>query len=154
MNVPSYSFEEINPRVIFTFESVGDKNTIQKFIVYDLIKPDDMTYNLALLDIDKDGNFSDLSISNNGDMESVLSTVANTIDVFLKKYPKAKILFKGSSPSRIRLYRMAISKYIVHFEQKFITLGYLTESADEVPELFVKNQPYLAFLIILKPQSK
>ncbi|MFN3487720.1 MAG: DUF6934 family protein [Emticicia sp.] len=59
-------------------------------------------YNLALVNVKKDGTFDNMSISDNGNMETIVSTVIKTIQVFLTFQPEAKMLFMSSSPSRTR----------------------------------------------------
>jgi hypothetical protein len=65
-----------------------------------------------------------MSVSNNQDMETIISTIIRTIQVFLTFQPTAKVLFMGSTPSRTRLYRGIINKYLAQAEQitKFMVL--------------------------------
>jgi hypothetical protein len=59
-------------------------------------------------DVDEDGNKSDLSISNNNDLEKVFSTVIHSLEDFFEIHPTSKVYFTGSSYSRTRLYRITI----------------------------------------------
>ena len=56
------------------------------------------------------GGLNDVVISNNNDAIKVLSTVYQTVLLFVKHFPEAYILMVGSSKSRTRLYQMAITK--------------------------------------------
>ena len=44
-------------------------------------------------------------------MEKVLATVVQTLGVFFMEFEGAKVFFKGSTPSRTRLYRIIIAKF-------------------------------------------
>ncbi|WP_440590452.1 DUF6934 family protein [Nibrella viscosa] len=65
---------------------------------------------IPLVDVDENGAYSDLVISNNNDMPKVLATVAQTLVAFFRLRPTSSVIFRGSTPSRTRLYRMAIAK--------------------------------------------
>ena len=53
----------------------------------------------------------DLAVSNNGDSEKVLATVVAAVYAFYDKHPDAWIFASGSTSTRIRLYRMGMTKY-------------------------------------------
>ena len=150
MSVPSYSFQQFEREFLFTFESVSDEKTIRKVVIYELYDPAALIFNVALVDIDENGEASDLAVSNNKDMEKVLSTVIQTFPVFFKKQPSAKIFLKGSSKARTRLYQIAINKYFDFFEPIYEIYGYLGDSLEEIPEKFTQNNQYKGFLIKLK----
>lgn len=103
-------------------------------------------YNLALVDVKPDGSFDDMSVSNNQDMETIIATVIRTIQVFLTFQPTAKVFFMGSTPSRTRLYRGIINKYLAQAEQIYETHGII----DWVNEPFEGHKNYEVFLIFLK----
>lgn len=127
MDEPSYNFFKINDKLVFEFESIDEDKSVQKLIEYRLINYEISLYNLALLDILPNGEVSDLSVSNNKDMPKVLSTVFHSMLYFFEIKPQARILIQGSTQSRTRLYQIAISKYIVEVEQKFIILGFVNQ---------------------------
>jgi hypothetical protein len=73
------------------------------------IAPD--IYNLALLDYHPLTNeFSDISVTDNGNMREVIATVITILERFLASNPGQKIYFAGSTPARTRLYQIAISQ--------------------------------------------
>ena len=120
MQIEKYRTETESNRLSYSFYSVGEK-TIKKIVEYTKLPKywmianglpiDADVYNLALGDenIDAD-DFSDQIISNNGDMDKVLATVADTAFNFWEYYPNALIFFEGSQPEgqehlRTYLYR-------------------------------------------------
>jgi hypothetical protein len=61
-------------------------------------------YNLAFGDINVEGEIDDLTISDNGDRNKILATVAKSVDEYTKRFPGRWIFFKGSTPERTRLH--------------------------------------------------
>lgn len=128
----------------FKFDSVGLKGIIPKLVMFQKIEEDPDIYNLAFGDLDEKTNeIDDNIITNNGDSEKVLVTVASTVYVFTHKYPDAWIVLEGSSKSRTRLYQMGISKYLEEIKSDFNVFGLIGEDW----LVFEKNQRYEAFLI-------
>ena len=148
MDKPAYPFKVVKNGYRFEFESISPKRTIQKVIEYKELEVENL-FNLALLDIDENGIHSDVVVSDNGDMESVLATVIQTIQVFLALHPKAKVLFMGSTKTRNRLYRAVISKYYQQTERIYEIHG--IHNWENEP--FEKNKDYEAFLIFLRHSS-
>jgi hypothetical protein len=65
-------------------------------------------YNLALGDVDEDNEINDHIITDNGDRNKVLATVAAIVEVYTRRFPDRWVFFKGSTAERMRLYRMAV----------------------------------------------
>jgi len=99
MNQPYYIFEIFEDAFIFEFESISLEKTITKAILFQKTNLPEY-YNLTLADLQADGSNNIFSKSNNGALEKILSTVIQTILVFLDCYPFAKVVFTGSAPSR------------------------------------------------------
>lgn len=144
MNFPPYSFVHSSDGLVYAFRSISDQHTIQKYVIFSTLESP--VYNLALVDLDKDGQLSDTVVSNNKDMERVFSTVIQIILHFLKKEPTAEILFSGSTPERIRLYRIIINKYIDDVTGSLSVYGI---GVDQQREIFQKNRPYTSFVVSL-----
>lgn len=127
----------------FEFVSVGVKGSITKVVRYSEINIKGF-YNLGFGDKDTITGFvSDLSVTNNGDSQKVLATVAATLYVFTNEYPDATVITTGSTEARTRLYRMGITNNLEAIEKDFIVMG-LTESDWEI---FRKDTNYGAFLV-------
>jgi hypothetical protein len=81
-------------------------------------------YNLGFGDKNEvTGNIDDLVITNNGDSQKVLATVASSLLEFTDKYPNAMVYATGSTKSRTRLYRMGISNNLEMIEANFEIFG-------------------------------
>jgi hypothetical protein len=142
MNQPYYNFEIFEDAFRFEFESTSSEKTITKAILFQKTNLLEY-YNLTLADIQPDGSNDIFSKSNNGDLEKILSTVIQTILVFLVYYPFAKVVFTGSTPSRTRLYQIVLSKELDDVKEKFEVIGFTEEKI----ETFQRNQSYLGFII-------
>jgi hypothetical protein len=74
MDRPSYEFEYSLPQAVYLFKIEGKNGRVGKRVQFDLIQ--DNMFNLGFGDWKEDEcGFDDLVITNNGDMEKVLSTV-------------------------------------------------------------------------------
>ena len=130
----------------FEFTSVGSKGNITKVVRYTEINVKGY-YNLGFGDKDPiTGFISDLSVTNNGDSQKVLATVAATLYAVIEYHPGAYIIATGSTEARTRLYRMGITNNLEAIEKDFFIFG-LT-AADWKP--FRKNIAYGAFLVYKK----
>jgi hypothetical protein len=127
---------------VFEFFSTGKKGSILKLIAFMRTKRAGV-YNLAFGDIDEYGEIDDLSISDNGDRNKILATVAKAVDEYIKKFPRRSIVFSGSTIERTRLYRMAIGLNLVELSLQFEIFGQIGN--EFLP--FYKNMPAMAFLI-------
>ena len=127
----------------FEFTSVGLKGSVTKVVRYSEINVKGF-YNLGFGDKDPiTGFLNDLSVTNNGDSQKVLATVAATLYAFTDNHPGVTVIATGSTQARTRLYRMGITNNLKAIEKDFIVLG-LTETQWEP---FRKNITYGAFLV-------
>jgi hypothetical protein len=147
LNKPKYVYEFEEDLLIFEFVSVGIKGHIRKMITYSYTGIENV-YNLGFGDWNEETNeIDDLSVTNNGDSEKVLSTVASTIFDFTEKYPTAMIVATGSTAARTRLYRIGISNNLQEIQINFSVFGFTEQ---ENWEEFVVGKNYEAFLITKK----
>jgi hypothetical protein len=149
MRLEKYELEADSTRTVFDFVSESPKGRILKRVYYTKVKLKGFRnlYNIALGDkIEGSDEIDDLVVTNNQDREKVLATVAATVILFTKRHPKAQIFIRGSSPSRTRLYQIAIGKYFDELSDIFDIKGFIND--DFYP--FEKNKDYFSFLIIRK----
>jgi hypothetical protein len=127
---------------IFDFLSIGKKGLIPKRIEFTHTEIPNIV-NLAFGDIDENGEINDYSISDNGDRNKILATVAFATDLYLNKNPEMWVYFKGSTQERTRLYRMAIG---LNFEELAVKFDiYAEQTGGFIP--FRKNVEVKGVLI-------
>ncbi len=93
-----------------------------------------------------DGEESDISVSNNKDMTTVLATVIKIIDDFLNKFNNKSVIFKGSDLRRTRLYRIIISREYDTIATHFRILGVKNGTIQP----FISDVDFDAFLVFKK----
>ncbi len=138
-----YTLEFDDSVRIFEFESTGPKGTVKKIVQYSEANVKNYYY---LGFGDKDNNeatINDLVVTNNGDSQKVLATVASTIYTFTEHHPDAHIVATGSTLARTRLYRIGISNNLQAIENDFYVFGL----KDGIWEKFTKGIVYEAFLV-------
>ena len=127
----------------FDFVSIGPQGAIAKAVRYTELDQENV-YNLGFGDRDPTtGYISDVAVSDNGDGQKVLATVAATLYAFTAHYPEALVIATGTTKARTRLYRIGITTNLAAIEKDFVLLGY----ANETWESFHKNVEYDAFLV-------
>ncbi|MEX1003355.1 MAG: hypothetical protein WDZ35_14645 [Crocinitomicaceae bacterium] len=72
-----------------------------------------------------------------------MATVVATIYAFTDKNPQAWIYATGSTPTRTRLYRMGVTKYIKEVKEDFDVFG----ETKSKWEPFKKGKDYFGFLV-------
>jgi len=138
-----YEIETSTDNQTFEFVSSGSNGDVAKVVLYTPINVKGF-YNLGFGDKDPiTGYLSDISVTNNGDSQKVLATVAATLFAFTNKNPNATIIATGSTEARTRLYRMGITTNIKEISKDFIILGLTDQGWEE----FRKNVTYGAFLV-------
>ena len=137
---------------LFLFYSEGPKGKLKKLVVYTSLKNLPGGYNLGFgtLKINKSGQdyLDGTEISDNGDRNKVLATVALTAFIFIENYPDKRIYLTGSDKIRTRLYQMAINHAYEQLSEMFIIYGDLAESPNSYDlQLFENGKNYAGFLV-------
>ena len=97
MNLEKYKLEFNPTKTAFEFISEGPKGSILKRIEYSKInvKGYKNFYNLGFGDVNSESDeINDVVVTDNQDRDKVLATVASTLFIFIKRYPKATIFMK------------------------------------------------------------
>ncbi len=127
----------------FEFTSVGKKGEIRKVVRFSSYGIPNVV-NLGFGDKNLvTGELDDKVITDNGDFEKILATVGLTVYIFSNLNPHTVITFKGTNKARMRLYRIAISKFIERISEDFDVYG-LTQTG-WFP--FERNTSYKGFLL-------
>ena len=146
MDETPYSFFAEPIEIRYDFDSVSDAKIVKKVVrLTETSLPN--VFNLALLDLLDDGSESDLSVTDNDDLRTVLATVMRIIDNFLTKFPEKAVTIRGSDARRTRLYRIVIGRELGAIQQRFMVFG---EFQDGQLEPFEPNADYVRFMISLK----
>lgn len=145
MNLDKYPVISDNDHRTYEFLSEGLNGTIKKVVFYQEI--DDNIFNLAFGDWDEvNQKIDDKARSNNNDRDKVIATVASTVVDFIKYYPWATILAKGSTPARTRLYQIGIFAHWHEISQQFNIEGF----ADGKWQPVQRQKNYQAFALKTK----
>ncbi len=138
-----YEIELDSSYLEFEFDSIGPKGTIKKVVQYSETNLKDL-YNLGFGDKNKSSKrIDDLAITNNGDSQKVLATVALTVFIFTEYYHNASVMAIGTTSARTRPYRMGITNNLQAIENDFNIYGLKNDDWEK----FVKNVDYDAFLV-------
>lgn len=142
MGQPHYKIEYSIARKAYLFVSQGRHGCVDKVVTFQLISND--IYNLAFGNWKRDDiEFDDLVVTDNGDMEMVLSTVIEITKMFLAANPDVYVNFTGSTAARTRLYQIIIGNISEIVVGQYDVWGEL--EGHWVP--FEKNVNYEAFLV-------
>ncbi|MCE3226063.1 MAG: hypothetical protein K0S32_614 [Bacteroidetes bacterium] len=141
MNQKKYDVKASSELEEYYFTCSGKNGNVLKVIQYVPVAGN--IYNLAFGVSLSNGRIDDKVVSNNGDMNKTLVTVATTVLDFTDKNPDALILAQGSTAARTRLYRKMICLNLEEISENFMVFG----NKDDVWEPFVSNSNYKAFLV-------
>lgn len=143
MKYEKYQLESDRKLLLFEFTSVGPKGRIKKLVQYSETNLKDY-FNLGFGDKDETTrDINDTVITNNGDSQKVLATVASTVYAFTDKHPEAWIHVKGSNIARTHLYRIGITNNLIEIKKDFHVFGLKDDEWND----FRNGTEYLAFLI-------
>jgi len=127
MNNDKYPVAIGKTSMVYEFVSEGEKGRISKLVIYTETHLHNF-FNLGFGDKNEEtGEIDDRSVTNNGDKEKVLTTVASTLYMFTDVYQDALIFAVGSNKARTRLYRMGITMNLSAIEADFEIFGFCHE---------------------------
>lgn len=143
MHYDQYEITPGDTALTYEFVSRGPKGDVKKIVMYSQTGITNL-FNLGFGDRNGvTGELDDRVVTNNGDSEKVLATVASTVFLFTNLFPNALIGAAGSTPARTRLYRILISNNLETIRRDFEVFGFL----DGEWEMFSADTNYLAFLL-------
>lgn len=146
MNLERYEYKMNKNFREYIFYSEGPGGYVKKVVQFSLESSGGIPYyNICFGDwTDKVQKVDDFDITNNGDRDKVLATVAVIILEFSRHYPDTFIYLQGSTASRTRLYRMGLTKLWKEISHSFDVFGIL---GDGRVERYRENINYNAFMI-------
>ena len=137
----SYPIYKVPNSNIFLFESVGEKGTILKRVIFQPAYRN--RYNLAFGDAEGEDT-NDNVISNNHDLLKVMSTIVTIVYYFFDKNPAAMLKIEGVDSKRRRLYNSIFKRKYKDLKEDFQIYG-ITENRKL--EEYNPNQFYQIFEI-------
>ena len=154
MNLERYDYDRERTYKEYFFFSEGPNGQVLKVVRFDLVKTRPIhVYNLAFGDWDNEHDEIDYwSVTNNGDTEKVLATVAAIVLDFTDIFRRAVIRIEGGDDARTRLYQIRINKYLGEISEIFNVCGdldgpALVEKREEARKDLERIMPQLeAFL--------
>lgn len=140
-----YPYEANAELTSFYFTSFVNGRKIDKVVNYTrLISIGEDIYNLALGDYDEyTCKLEVFSVSNNGDRDKILNTVALTVLDFFEAHPDSVVIARGSTTYRTRLYQMGINKNLDIIKTRLDVFGFINKEW----EIFQPNINYEAFYV-------
>ncbi|MCU0469620.1 MAG: hypothetical protein MUF58_13550 [Arcicella sp.] len=148
---PLYKIDTFQDGLYHFFESVSDNVITQKVVAFRQSEEDDLIYSLVFGNVGDNGEIDVYSTNNsNENMETILGTVISTIEIFFKYHPDKIITFTGSTPSRTRLYRAVIGKFV---DEKDFSYNIYGISNDREVESFQKHKSYIGYFIQKKDEN-
>lgn len=146
MHYESYEFIlESSDLQEFRFYSESPYKRVEMVILFQEMH--ERLYNLTFGEYAKGAAINDQDKIRNLDRNRILATIAKSVFKFLNRFPERTIYFTGSTPSRCRLYRMAIAVNLEHLAERLQIFGGIRSDEDFHVEPFQKNIDYLEFVI-------
>jgi hypothetical protein len=139
-----YSIYEDDDLGIFEFMSIGKNGVVRKRIEFAKTETKGV-YSLAFGNVRVDGSLDDQDISDNGDRNKVLATVAGAVDRYTIRYPRRWIYFCGNTPAKTRLYRIAVGLNLEDLSKTFEIFAAVEGQENYIP--FQKNMEIEGLLI-------
>lgn len=130
----------------FMFTSEGPKGKINKLVRFARSGNPDIL-NLSFGNLKENGVIDDEAIDNNDDRDKIIATIIAIVKDFTLRNPDKFIFFSGRTPSRTRLFRIILWKYIESIRKDFHVYGVINENNKLMRVPFIKNVNYFGFLI-------
>ena len=142
MHLSRYSYKVNDNFLDYEFTSIGPKGYIKKVARFTRLAGN--IFSLGFGDLqEKTDDIDDMTVTNNGDSRKVLATVAHIVYDFTAKHPNARIIARGSTASRTRLYRMGITNHWNEINSDFKLFG----RKNKIWQAFEIGKEYDTFLI-------
>lgn len=125
MDLEHYEIEKLDERT-YRFFSMGSKGKFEMRVKFTYIWQNTFNLGFGVLDPVTE-TLDDLIELRNGDSQKILATVANTVLLFLERFPSISVYATGSTRSRTRLYQMGINKILPLLSDYNVT-GYKSKS--------------------------
>ncbi len=144
MDYKNYDYSATSYGMEFKFISSGTSGVFNEIVQYTPVPYANLPLwtgwtgqvdlvNLGFGVLSNNGEIDDSIVTNNGDTNQILTTVALTVQEFFRCYPHYWIYFEGSSLSRTVLYGKKISRHLNEFSNFCNIYGYSTGTTTFMP---------------------
>lgn len=124
MNADHYLLARDEDLPAYYFFSEGNKGRVKKGVLFQLVDEYEQLYNLAFGDWDEEtGHLDDMVRTDNRDTQKVLNTVAIAVVDFMDNNSGARLVARGSTGSRTRLYQMNILRNLQAISEQYDVQG-------------------------------
>lgn len=145
MKYDVYEFVSISSDVReFEFFSVGPNGEIP-MVIHFSESPDEKVIQLSFGNKMQDGGLDDEVKNSNMDRNKILATVASAVFKHTEAFPDKIVVFSGSTESRTRLYRMALTLNFDELQNNFEIYGLKLIGLRLCMEKFKKEKFYIGF---------
>lgn len=139
MNTEGYNID-VYDNLFYTFVSIGTNGTVLKGVDFQEIEFG--IYNLALLDYQESNeSWSDISVTNNGDIIKTMRTVLSIIINFLENNSQYSVVIRANTQIKLLLYNRIFKNYYGNLSDQITILtdgeyGKIVASVDIIHEVF------------------
>ena len=111
VHTPYIHLQALRDFSAFQFTSVGLAGPVTRQIRFNGQK-DNGVYNLDLRDLPVTKKDDPGRVTDQGDMDAVLATMIQIIEIYTERYPRRSIRLKGDTQEKAHLYRMALDHHL------------------------------------------
>ena len=138
-----YDYHVLKPKMLYYFESVGEKGRIVKIVLFTELEEN--TWNLGFGDLNNE-LIDDSIVTNNQDALKVVRTVAKIAIDFLGLFPQSTLVIKPIDEKRKRLYNLLFKRHFEEINRFFVVSGFQKDQK----EPYSPSKFYDTFDITLK----
>ena len=149
VHTPYLHLQALRDFSAFQFTSTGLAGPVTRQVRFNGQK-DAGIYNLDLRDLPVTRKDDPGRVTDQGDMNTVLATLVQIIEIYTERYPRRTIRLKGDTQEKAHLYRMALDHHLDILCPLFI-INLEEHVADDAEDADDRNIDNIAFVLKRKP---
>ncbi|MHA3787795.1 DUF6934 family protein [Flavobacterium hauense] len=153
MDTSKYDLSANIDFTVFEFTSTGKNGSIHKAVKYSKTLNENV-YNLGFGDIifsnevTGEVEVDDTGQSNNDDFEMIINTVVYSAYIFSSFHPEVYMLFGSVNTTKMRLYRMFLSRNLSQIYKSFILFGAIHNKQGQLINIpFIASQDVEGYFV-------
>jgi hypothetical protein len=111
LHAPYMHLQALRDFSAFQFTSAGLAGSVTREVRFNGQK-DAGVYNLDLRDLPVSKKDDPGRVTNQGDMNTVLATLVQIIEIYTERYPRRSIRLRGDTQEKAHLYRVALDRHL------------------------------------------